>query len=260
MPDSKWDPAQYDLFRKERQQPFHDLLALVRVTPGMRVVDLGCGTGALTRELHRQLEARETVGFEQSETMLAGSQEHLTAGLSFRQERIEDFDAFGSFDLVFSNAALQWVDGHAELFARLWRALRPGGQLAVQMPANYDHPSHTIAGDLGQEEPYRTALRGYLRRSPVFPPERYAEILDRLGAVEQHVRLQVYAHHLDGPEDVVEWTKGTLLVAYRERLSEELFGDFLNAYRQRVLAALPQERPCFYPFKRILLWARRGEA
>lgn len=259
MADSKWDPVQYERFRNERQQPFYDLLALVRARPGMRVVDLGCGTGQLTQELHRRLEAQETVGIEQSATMLARSAAHSMAGLSFRQQRIEEFDAPSSFDLVFSNAALHWIDGHTELFARLWRALRPGGQLAVQVPANYDHPSHTIAASLGREEPYRTALGGYPRGTPVFPPEDYAALVDQLGAAEQHVRLQVYAHHLDGPEDVVEWTKGTLLVAYRERLGEELFADFLRAYRQRVVAALPQKRPCFYPFKRILLWARRAD-
>ncbi len=61
-----WNPEQYERFKTERAQPFHDLLALVEPRPGMRVVDLGCGTGELTRLMHEQLEAAETLGVVQS--------------------------------------------------------------------------------------------------------------------------------------------------------------------------------------------------
>ena len=85
-----WDPAQYDKFRREREQPFFDLLALVEPRPAMRVVDLGCGTGALTRMLHERLGARETVGIERSENMLAGGRDDTQpTGLRFEAGTIE---------------------------------------------------------------------------------------------------------------------------------------------------------------------------
>ena len=80
-----WKPSQYDKFRSERERPFHDLLAFVRPLPGMRVIDLGCGTGKLTRELHQHLNAQETLGIDSSESMLAGTRELERPGLRDRK-------------------------------------------------------------------------------------------------------------------------------------------------------------------------------
>lgn len=255
---SPWSPDQYERFRDERSQPFRDLLDLVRPRPGMRVVDLGCGTGELTRELHRRLGARETLGIDSSETMLEQSGRLAGDGLAFERASVEDFRRRSEWDLVFSNAALHWCEDHPALFGRLAEALTEGGQLAVQVPANHDHVAFLTAAELAAEEPYCTALDGWVRRSPVLAPEEYARLLDRLGFAEQHVRLVVYPHRLDAPADVVEWVKGTLLTAYRSRLSEEFYGRFLAEYRERLLPALGEERPHFYPFKRVLAWGLRG--
>src|SRR6185295_13416417 len=125
-------------FTRERRQPFEDLVTLVRPHLGMRVVDLGCGTGETTRDLHRQLAARETIGLDSSAAMLAQAAPHAGEGLRFEAGDIASWSPEGRFDLVFSNAALHWVDGHETLFARLAEALTDEGQLAVQMPANHD--------------------------------------------------------------------------------------------------------------------------
>ncbi len=258
MAESKWNPEQYDRFRNERRQPFFDLLALIRRQPEMNVIDLGCGTGELTAALHKELQARATLGLDRSETMLAKAGAETLPGLRFGQADISRFEAGKPVDLIFSNAALHWVDGHEQLFERLAAGLAAGGQLAVQVPANHDHPSHVIAHALAREEPFCALLGGHVRRVPVLPPEEYAALLDRLGFREQHVRLQVYSHHLPGREDVIEWVKGTLLVDYQERLAAADFEEFLSRYRQRLLPQLADTRPHFYPFKRILLWGRRG--
>jgi trans-aconitate 2-methyltransferase len=255
--ESGWNPEQYERFRTERTQPFFDLLALVRRRPGMRIVDLGCGTGELTRVLHDDLQARETLGIDNSDAMLAESAAWVAHGLRFESADIGTFTADGSYDLVFSNAALQWVPGHETLLRRLTAAVADSGQLAVQVPANHDHASHVVASEVAQEEPFRTALGGYTRAKPVLEPEEYAVLLDRLGYREQHARLQVYAHHLRSRDEVVEWVKGTLLVDFRRRLPEQLFLQFLDRYRGRLLPLLADTQPYFYPFKRILLWGQR---
>src|SRR5205823_10493243 len=174
-----WDPAQYGRFHDERARPFLDLLALVRPRPGMRVVDLGCGTGELTARLHHELAAGETLGIDNSEAMLARARPLAEGGLRFEAGDIAAFAARAAYDLVFSNAALHWVDDHAALFARLTAALRPGGQLAVQMPANFDHPSHVVAAQVAGEAPFCDALGGHTRGRPVLPPVEYALILER---------------------------------------------------------------------------------
>jgi trans-aconitate 2-methyltransferase len=252
-----WDPGQYERFAAERAAPFHDLLALVRPVPGGRVVDLGCGNGRLTAQLHRRLEAAGTLGLDSSPAMLVQAAGLAGDGLRFEEGDIAEFSE-GGLDVIFSNAALHWLPDHAALFGRLVDGLRPGGQLAVQMPANHDHPSHLVAAEVAGTEPFRTALGGHRRESPVQPPEWYADLLDRLGLAPQHVRLQVYLHHLAARDDVVEWVRGTLLTDYQSRMPEDLFEEFLATYRARLLPYLEDSRPYRYPFKRLLLWGRRG--
>ena len=255
---SPWDPDQYRKFADERSQPFYDLLRLCQPIPGGRAIDLGCGPGELTKVLHERVAARTTVGLDNSETMLAAAAQHAGKGLTFKLGTIVRFRPAKPFELVFSNAALQWVDGHELLFPRLWADLAPGGQLAVQMPANHDHPSHLIAHEVAREEPFQSWLGGYTRRVPVMPPEWYAELLDGLGATDLHVRLQVYGHHLQDRLGVIEWVKGTLLTDYKHRLTDERYAAYLERYRERLLSALTESRPYFYPFKRVLIWARRA--
>jgi trans-aconitate 2-methyltransferase len=256
-----WDPRQYERFREERREPFLDLLGLVRPRPGMRVVDLGCGTGELTRLLHERLGARETLGIDRSPAMLAKSEGFAAPGLRFAAGDLEALPAVAAWDLVFSNAAFHWVPDHPALLARLTAALLPGGQLAFQVPANFDHASHRLVGEVAAEEPFRTALGGWSHRADaVLRPEEYALLLDRLGYAAPHVRLQVYVHRLAGPEDVVEWLRGTLLTAYRRRLGEEVYAAFLARYRERLGSRLEDRRPFPFTFKRILAWARRPGA
>jgi len=251
-----WSPAQYNRFRAERQQPFFDLLALVRPRPAMRVVDLGCGTGELTGVLHARLGAATTLGLDSAPAMLAESAAFAAPGLRFASADVATFAADAAYDLVFSNAALQWIPDHAALFARLTAALAPAGQLAVQIPANYDHPAHAIAARVAGEAPFRAALDGF-SVAAVQAPEWYALQLQRLGYREQHVRMQVYGHLLAARDEVVEWVKGTLLTAYQRRLPAELWAPFVARYRDALLPALDDARPYFFPFKRLLLWARR---
>jgi trans-aconitate 2-methyltransferase len=253
-----WNPAQYEKFRREREQPFYDLLALVRTTPDMRAVDLGCGTGKLTRLLHTHLEARETIGIDRSSHMLDEARaSELPPGLRFEVQRIEDFHANRDYDLIASNAALHWVDDHPALIARLADGLTAGGQLAFQVPAMHDNLSHTIADELARTE-FRADFRGWQRPQPVLAPDAYSRLLYRLGFAEQRVHLAVYPHVLPSRDDVVEWMKGTLLTEYDRHLPAGRFPAFLDAYRTRLVAALEDARPFFFPFKRILCWAMKS--
>jgi trans-aconitate 2-methyltransferase len=238
---SAWSPDQYDKFRDERAQPFWDLVALIDPRPHMRIVDLGCGTGELTRALHERLQATETIGVDNSESMLAKAQ--TVPGVHFQNAPIESFDQKG-FDLVFSNAALHWVGDHEALFRRLTGLLSPAGQLAVQMPANDDHPSHVTAAEVARE------LGMEPKPVPLLSPERYAALLRELGYRRQHVRLQIYGHVLPSSEDVVEWVKGTLLTFYQRRDQR-----FIERYRERLLQRIGKQQPYFYTYKRILICA-----
>lgn len=258
-----WDPEVYRRFATERVQPFHDLVALVEPARIARAVDLGCGSGELTATVSARLSVDDLVGIDSSAAMLGDTRRLTRPGLRFERGDISSWTAAGDHDLVLANASLQWVADHAEVLARWTSALGPGGQLAVQVPANADHPSHRAAVDVALREPFHSALQGDPPADPVaanvLTPERYAEVLHDLGFEHQHVRLQVYGHVLADTASVVAWTSGTTLTRFAARLDPATYDEFVEAYRVEVLRRLGDRSPYFYPFKRILLWGRRPQ-
>jgi trans-aconitate 2-methyltransferase len=246
--DDAWDPGRYARFREERTQPFRDLLAGTAPIPGGRAIDLGCGTGDLTAILHERSQAAGTLGVDRSEAMLAKAPS--APGLRFVRADLAEFRPDRPFDLVFSNAALQWLPAHEALFARIRDWVAPGGALAVQVPANHHHPTHALASRIA------TGEFGAQARTPhVLRPEEYAVLLDDLGFADVRVDLRVYLHHLESRGAVFDWVQGTLLNAFRNHVAD--FDAFARRYREALLAALPDKRPFPFPFPRILMWARR---
>lgn len=254
-----WNPTQYERFAAERRQPFDDLLALVRPTPGGTAVDLGCGTGELSVELHRHLGAASTLGIDSSAAMLEQATE--VPGVRFEVGDISTFASDEPLDVIFANAALQWVPDHVPLLAHLSTLLAPGGQLAIQVPYNHDHLSHTVSAAIARDEPFAGAMGDDPPADPVAvnvrTPARYAELLHELGFAERHVRMQVYGHVLDSSAEVVEWVKGTSLTRFKRVLPDDLYAEFLDRYTERLVAELGDDRPYFYAFKRILFWGRK---
>jgi trans-aconitate 2-methyltransferase len=260
----------------------------------LRAIDLGCGDGVLTQELYGYLciqlgaadapAAVDLVGIDNSLKMIEACRTHadslavstaaspdlrrMPPGVSSPRFALGDIVRFAEkallgelppYDLVFSNAALQWVPDHSRLLIGLTEAVARGGQLAVQLPSNQQHPSQRIARELAAMEPYAGALEGYGTTAPttVLAPEDYAALLHRYGFTEQHVRLQVYGHVLPDAQDVVEWVRGTMLTAYQQRLSPALWERFLQDYRARIAAELGSGREYLLTYNRILFWGRK---
>ena len=249
----RWDPTQYHRFRKERRQPWEDLVALVEVRPDMHVVDLGCGSGELTRDLAVRLGAASVLGIDSSPAMLDAAD--ADARVKFELGDVATHAIGQDLDLVFSSAALHWLPNHAALFERMRRALGPSGQLAVQMPANFEQPTHTTAVEIAGEAPFAAVLGDKRSGAAVESPETYSLLLHRLGFQRQIVRQQIYLHLLPSKSEVVEWVKGSMLTWYRTRLGDELFASFLARYSERLLAQLPDERPYPLTYRRLLMWA-----
>lgn len=259
MSADAWNPKQYDKFKAERSQPFYDLMSLLETshTPS-QVVDLGCGTGELTADLHKHLKAQSTIGVDLSDEMLKKAQSLSVPGLQFIKGDIQTWKSATPVDVIFSNAALQWCTDHPKLFAELKSSLAPHGQIAVQMPMNHDYPTHTLADEMSREEPWKSLLKNevYDKKKIMLTPEEYATLIFKLGFTEQKVLLKVYAHELENREAVVEWVKGTLLTRFKSRLSENDYQEFLRQYQSRLFKKIPDDKPFFYPFKRILIWAQ----
>ena len=248
-----WNPDQYHKFQTQRAAPFYDLLALVEVRPHLKVIDLGCGTGELTRQLADKLPDSNVTGLDSSAQMLEKAASASTPSLVFEQG--DQSKLTGEWDLIFSNAALQWSAYHSELIPSLYEKLTPGGQIAVQIPSNHDHISHQIYRETASEEPFKSVLRGFQRLAPVLSIDDYARIFFQYGAEDIIVFEKIYPHVLEDSDAVVEWISGTALVPYFERLGEHKEA-FVQSIRKRMKAAMP-DSPVFYPFRRILFSARK---
>ncbi len=242
-----WNPAQYDHFKAERSQPFWDLTRLIEFTGAGRLLDVGCGTGELTRELHLREQLPYTLGIDSSAKMLANTAP--ASHLEFRNITAEKFSPDKPFDIVFSNAALQWTDGHRHLFPKILGWLRPGGQLAIQMPANFEHTSHALANELAQ----RYGLRP--RPAPVLPMEDYAQLLVDCGVTEMNIFTKLYAHPMSSSSQVVEWVKGSYLTQFEKQMEPARYSEFLRDYAGEFVDRVG-DGAYLYTFKRLFLYAR----
>ncbi|MFC4427563.1 methyltransferase domain-containing protein [Deinococcus navajonensis] len=253
-----WNPDLYHQFEAARSAPAHDLQAMLPDGPYRKVVDLGCGTGEQTLALAQRFPAAEVLGVDRSAEMLARSPRGQASNLRFEQQDI--LEVRGEYDLIYSNAALQWLPDHPSLLAHLWQHLRPGGTFAMQVPANHDHSSHRLLGETAAE--FEQELGGYSRfgtahgASPVLSPASYAERLDALGAVEIQALSRVYPVILEGAGGLIDWTRGTALIPYLSRLNEADASRFLASYRARLEAVYPAGR-LYYAFTRVLVVAQR---
>ncbi len=261
----QWTPERYERFQAERQRPAHDLYALLTPVPGGRAVDLGCGTGPLTVALAARTEAAEVIGIDSSAAMLAEAAAHGGPGIRFEAGDLATWgDPADPVDVVAANASLQWVPDHAAVLARWTAALRPGGQLAVQVPSNADHASHLVAVEVAAEPQFANAFGPFGGPPPdpvaqnVLTPEAYAELLWALGYEEQHVRLQVYGPVLPSTAGVVDWMCGTSLTRFERLLDTPTYEALVDRYRVRLLEVLGEHQPYYFAFKRILMWGRRA--
>jgi trans-aconitate 2-methyltransferase len=250
-----WDPAQYLNFAGPRLRPAIDLLQRVDVESPGAVYDLGAGVGNVTRLLAARWPDARIVGIDSSAEMLAKAAAE-NPGIEWQQADLASWRPSRPADVIYSNAALHWLDGHDELMAELLTCLNPGGVLAVQIPRKFGAPSHTSISDTALAGPWRETLEPLLRPSPVAEPAFY---YDRLAprAASLDIWETEYLQVLEGANPVKEWTKGTWLLPLLAALEEPHRGRFEAAYGERVAAFYPPRRDgkTLFPFRRMFLIA-----
>lgn len=252
-----WNPEVYNQFKNIRFKPFYDLAELITEEKEMKAVDLGCGTGEQTAILAEKFQGAEFTGIDSSPEMLEKSKALEHERLHFRIASTEEIlDANENWDLIFSNAALQWSDNHEELFPKLISKLKTGGQLAVQMPYQPGNTLNKILFELADEEPFRTRLKEWNRPSAVLTIDEYAQILFDNGLEDLNLSQKVYPIIAEDHETLFNFISGSALIPYLERLSEEQQQTFTTEFKKRIALDFPK-LPAIYAFKRILLYGRK---
>ncbi|MBQ1089565.1 trans-aconitate 2-methyltransferase [Streptomyces sp. B93] len=260
-----WDPAQYLRHADHRARPFLDLLARVPDLPGdpPRIADLGCGPGNVTALLTERWPTAHVTGYDNSPEMLAKARaDHPRPAFAEADARTWT-PAPASHDLIISNATLQWVPGHADRFPDWIAALVPGGTFALQVPGNFDAPSHRLMRDLARSPRWRNRLSTTLHHEDaVHTPEAYLARLTALGCTVDAWET-TYVHLLTGEDPVLDWVKGTGLRPVLTALADdpESREAFIADYRSALREAYPPgPHGTPFPFRRVFAVARRESA
>ncbi len=246
------NPDQYHQYSDYRTRPARDLIQAIPDLGFASAIDLGCGTGHITQMLAERFNPTSLIGLDSSDSMLAQARRDFPKG-DWRLGDISATDTIGQHDLMFTNAALQWLPDHARLFPQL--LAQTNKVLAVQMPNNFQAASHVLLRETINENPlFHSKLQSIVRSDPVFSLERYFALLSPLA---KHLDLweSSYLQQLTGENPVLEWVKGTALVPVQANLTAQEFAQFKQVYNAKLQKAYPADANgvTLFPFTRLFM-------
>lgn len=254
----QWDPEQYAMFGDYRDRPFFDLTDRISATAPGKVVDLGCGPGNLTVTLANRWPRADVLGIDSSQEMIArAAAAHDTANVCFEHADVRQWSATGA-DVVVSNALLQWVPGHDQLLTRWLGELERGAWFALQVPGNFDAPSHAIMRELAASPRWSGQLGAVLRGGDaVGAPEEYLQLMLDAG-FSADAWETTYLQLLQGQDPVLEWVRGTGLRPVLEILDSHDARRFEAEYAAALREAYPASgHGTVFPFRRIFCVGRK---
>ena len=251
-----WDPDSYLVFEAERTRPARELLARIAVQHPRCVADLGCGPGNSTALLAARWPDAELWGIDSSPEMLATARASKVAA-RWLQADLTQWSAQTGYDVLFANATLQWIGDHEQLLPRLMQGLAQGGSLAVQMPRNFDEPSHTLIRSVARGKAWARSFESIGATTPVGSAEKYFAILEPYAAAID-LWETTYVQALEGEEAVYRWMSGTGLRPFVQALREPERTEFLDEYRAALATSYPRRASgvTLFPFRRLFMVAK----
>ncbi len=255
-----WNPQQYLKFKNERTQPSIDLAAKVRIENPATVIDIGCGPGNSTQVLRQRWPNARITGLDSSREMIERAktdfpdQEWLLADAS-------KLEPYQTYDVVFSNAALQWIPDHDILIPRLLQIVSAGGALAIQVPANVESPLHKALLAVSSRERWSQFTAGCEKLLSYHTVEYYYNILYPIASFGLDIWETTYYHVLSSHAALIEWYKGTGLRPYLEKLphdeyKKEFMSEIMDECRQAY--AIQRDGNILFPFRRIFFVAYKS--
>lgn len=258
MAERDWNPELYRRYEDERTRPARELLARVALTAPRLVYDLGCGPGNSTELVVQRYPDARVIGTDNSPAMLDSARQRLPT-CTFELGDIAQWQPAEPPDLIYANAALQWVGDHDSLLPRLFASLAPGGVLAIQMPDNRDEPTHRLMREVAALDPWAGAIGDAAAvRTKIFGLQHYYDLL-AADAAEVDVWRTAYQHPMETPAAIVEWVRSTGLRPFIDPLNDTWRVAYLEEYERRIALAYPPraDKRLLLAFPRLFIVARR---
>lgn len=258
----KWDSNQYMKFGNERTRPSAELAAQIKLAAPKTVIDLGCGPGNSTENLLNRFPEADILGVDSSDDMLESAREkYKGTSLHFEQMNISpDMTVDKCYDVVFSNACLQWIPDHERLIPKVFDMVNDGGVMAIQLPLSHRLVIYDIVRELENNEKWKGCFEG-VEKIKTLEPEVYFDMLSDL-TDDFNVWETVYYHRMKTYDDIIEWYKGTGLRPYFRVLSEDKQAEFCEDILSRLREELPMQKngEVIYKFPRLFFTAyKHGE-
>lgn len=253
-----WNSTQYLKFKNERTQPAIDLANRIEAENPRKIADLGCGPGNSTQVLAEKFTNAYILGIDNSENMISAAKKNypkLDFCICDISSQLPGMDH--DFDIVFSNACIQWIPDHQRLIPEMLGLLKKGGTLAVQIPMNFDEPIHKIIIEVSSSGKWKSCFPEK-RVFYTLSPEEYFDILS--GCSHDFTIWQAtYYHVMKSWQDILEWYRGTGLRPYLSVLAEDRRGEFEEDILQRLVKAYPTQKngDILFRFPRFFFTARR---
>lgn len=253
-----WNSAQYLKFKAQRTQPAIDLAARINIENPLEIIDIGCGPGNSTSVLKKRFPNAHAVGADFSENMLEAARRDNPDCDFIRLDVGGDLSGFsGKYDVVFSNACIQWVSDHAALLPSLFSMLRKGGVLAVQIPFNFEEPIHQIIGRTVASSKWN----GKFENPSIFFTLSEGEYFDILSELTDDFELwkTVYFHRMPSIDSIIEWYKSTGLKPYLEALSDDDKEKFIADIKEELVREYPAQKngEVIFRFPRFFFTAKK---
>jgi trans-aconitate 2-methyltransferase len=253
-----WDPDVYERYKTYRDRPALDLMVQLPAGDYSEIWDLGCGAGEHAALLAARHPGATVHGLDSSAGMLAVARRR-DAQVDWVLASITDWAPAVAPDLIFTNAALQWLPDHEALFPRLAATLAPGGVFACQMPMAYETRHHHVLRETAEQGPWAHLTATARLINPTPPMDSYYGWLAEIcGDID--LWTTTYLHVLEGDDPVVDWMRGTALRPYLDVLTDEALREaFLTEFRARIAEAFPprEDGVTLFPFPRMFMVAVR---
>jgi trans-aconitate 2-methyltransferase len=252
-----WNPAQYLAYADLRTRSSHELIARVALEQPGSITDLGCGPGNSTHALRLRWTDADIIGVDNSPQMLERARKE-GPNARWIEADLKTWRPQQPVDLLFSSATLQWLNGHAQLFPALMTHVAQAGALAVQMPRNFDAPSHRLLHEVAREGAWASRLATRLRDEPVGTPDFYYDLLAPISR-SLDIWETDYLQVMEGEDPVLNWIKGTALVPIMAALDEPERSHYLDTLAARLRTAYPRrsDGKTLFNFRRLFIIAYR---
>lgn len=253
-----WNSEIYEKFKNNRIQPSIDLTNRIELNNCKRIIDIGCGSGMSTIVLRKKWESAEIIGVDYSENMLNKAKERIEDVTWIKKDCSKPIKDLGKFDIVFSNAFLQWIKNQEEFLVNTRDIISENGILAMQIPA-FDQMIASAAIRQGAESFNKELFKGIENENcHNMSLGEYYDILDKYYS-DVEIWQTNYQHIMESHQAIIEFLSGTALNPYFSRLDEEQKQEFLKVLTEKIKKtySIQKNGKILFEFKRIFILAKK---